>query len=154
MKKIFFLLILVLSSLLLSGCTIAKKEILTCDKASDSGGFLHKETHDLTFMGSRITKYQFIIRFDLSDYATDEEVFDKMVKQLRVEYSKAIERGVTTDVYPEGSDVVVIFSFDSNLFDGILDYNNYDFTKVFNSNVTIAKLKPKLEENGYTCSVE
>lgn len=153
MKKGFVLATLILSSILLSGCTIgeSKAEVLSCNKASYTSGIAYNETQELTFKGKKITEYKLILKFDLSNVASNKDAFDKAVDALRVEYSKAIEKGVKTDVYPEGNNVVAMFTIDPELFDGILDYNNYDLRKVFNSRVSLKELKPEMEKQSYSC---
>ena len=155
MKKGFLIVTLMLSSILLSGCTIgeSKSEILSCSKNGYSSGVSYVETQELTFKGKKITEYKLILKFDLSSI-TNKDLFDETVEKLRVEYSKAIEKGVKTDVYPEGTYAVAMFTMNPELFDGILDYNNYDLRKVFNTRILLEDLKPEMEKQNYSCAIK
>lgn len=156
MKKGILIVALILSCVLLSGCTIgdSKVETLSCSKNGYSSGLSFTEIHDLAFKGKKITEYKMMLKFNLSAIASDKDKFDEAVDKLREEYSKAIEKGVRTDVYPEGNYAVAVFTMDPELFDGILDYNNYDFSKIFEARISLQDLKPEMEKSGYTCIIK
>ncbi len=156
MKKGFFIILLTISCFLLVGCTIgeSKKEVLSCNKNDVSSKIPYNITHDLTFTGQKITIYKMTFKFDLSSIYSDKDLFEKTVENLTVEYSKAVENGVTIDVYPDGSNVIVIIEMNSQTFDGVLNYINYDFTKVFKSNVSLEEIKPEMEKELYSCSIK
>ncbi len=153
MKKGILIIALMLSTILLSGCTIGetKTEVLSCTKPGNQMGISYNETQELEFKGKKITEYKLILKFDLSSVAENKDTFDTAVDALRAEYSKAIEKGVKTDVYPEGNYVVAMFTMDPEQFDGILDYNNYDLRKIFEARISLKDLKPEMENNHYAC---
>lgn len=152
MKKGLLIVVLIVGCVLLSGCSIfeSKIEVLTCSKMGSSQGILYKEYQDLTFKGKKVTEYKLTLKFDLARI-TDKNSFNDAVDALREEYSKAIEKGVITNVYPEGYYAVAEFTMNPELFDGILDYNNYDLRDVFSSKFYLKDLKPQMEKEGYVC---
>ena len=155
MRKGILIVTLILGCVLLSGCTIgnSKTEVLSCNKNSYTSDLSFNEQHDLSFKGKKISEYKLILKLDLSAIASDKDLFDETVDKLREEYSKAIEKGVKTDVYPEGNYVIAMFTMNPELFDGILDYNNYDLRKIFEAKISLDDLKPEMEKQGYACEV-
>ncbi len=155
MRKGILVIALLLGTVLLSGCTLGGKvETLSCTKPGYMQGISYNEVQELTFQGKKITEYKLILKFDLSSIASDKDKFDAAVDSLRAEYSKAIEKGVKTDVYPEGNNVVAMFTMDPTEFDGVLDYNNYDLRKIFEARISLSELKPEMEKNSYTCTTK
>ena len=156
MRKTFLAIMLIFGTLLLSGCTIkdSKIEKISCSRTGYSSGISYDETQNMSFQSKSIIEYKLILKFDLSSVASNKTRFDEAVEELRKEYSKAIERGVKTDVYPDGDKVVTMFTINLELFDGILNYNNYDLRNVFNSKITAQDLKPEMEKQGYSCTIE
>ena len=123
MRKGILVIALLLGTVLLSGCTLGttKTETLSCAKPGYMQGISYNEVQELTFQGKKITEYKLILKFDLSSIASDKDKFDQAVDALRTEYSKAIEKGVKTDVYPEGNYAVAMFTMDPEQFDGVLN---------------------------------
>ena len=153
MKK-YSLIIIILISMLFTGCTIEEKESnnLSCEKNNISSDIKYKEIQEFNFNGNEINEYKLILRFDFSNFANDQKVFEEITNKLRLEYSKAIEKGVQTDVYPEGNNIIAMFTINPKLFDGILDYNNYDLKKALNSKISPKALKSKMENQNYSCN--
>ena len=153
MKKIVLAIVLLFACLLLVGCG-EKTQVLSCSTTSYASGIKYWDTEDLTFKGKKVTDLKLTLKFDLSNLAGNQTAFDQAVEALRLEYSKAIEKGVTTNVYPEGNYVIAVFTFNPELFDGFLDYMQMSFSPYFSNQSTLEQIQEEFESKNYTCSVK
>lgn len=151
MKKLV-LLILLLGVFAFTGCSVGNKT-LSCSTAKTLSGLPYTEGHELHFNGNIVDQYIMKLKFDLSSYASNPTTFNTMVESLRSEYSKAIEPGVMTSVYPEGNYVYAIFTITMSNFDGYLNYTGNDLTKFKNNLYSPSKTKDNFENTGYTCTL-
>lgn len=151
MKKLA-LLVLLLGVLVFTGCSVGNKT-LSCSKQAYASGLAYTETDEVYFAGNSVSKYVIKLKFDLTRYASNTETFNKMVEALRLEYSKAIETGVMTSVYPEGSYVNAIFTITMDQFDGYLDYISYDLSAIKKNLYSPTQSKTNFENSGYTCTL-
>ena len=153
MKKGVLAFVLLFACLFLVGCG-TKTQILSCGYSATAEGIAYTGTEDYTFKGKKVQDLKLTIKFDLSALENNKDAFDQAVDALRLEYSKAIEPGVTTNVYPEGNYVIAIFTFDPTTFDGYLNYMQKDMSSVFNTEIDIEEAKTAMTIQGYFCNIK